>query len=328
MISVVLPCYNGRRYLDEALQSVLAQTYRDFELLVVDDGSTDDSPEIAGRYAAADARVRVIRGGRGGISAALNRGIAEARFPWIARMDGDDVALPTRFERQMAAAAADPGVVAWGTYARHFGPDGRVLGVSRTGPTTRDEFARLRAAGEDVYLIHPTTLLRRDVVLRVGGYDGTFDNCEDLELFDRMAEAGPMLAIPEPLLLYRVHPASVSMTRFFNMRRLAGFVQARQRARLAGQALTLDQYTAAQAAEPAYRRAGQYLKAWSGFYYRRAGMCFAGRQRVRACCYFSVAAMLSPGYSLPRVWNQVLSGKARKLMNGTRAGGPVLPSAS
>src|SRR5687767_4726483 len=101
MISVVMPVYNGQRFLARAMDSLLAQSVREFELIVVDDGSTDESPALLDRYARTDARVRVIRGDHAGISAALNRGIADARYGWIARMDADDEALPDRFARQL-----------------------------------------------------------------------------------------------------------------------------------------------------------------------------------------------------------------------------------
>src|SRR3712207_4054623 len=135
MISVVMPVFNGQRFLAEAMDSLLAQTFRDFEVVAVDDGSTDDTPATLHRYAERDARVRVIRGDHAGISAALNRGIAAATHEWIARMDADDVATPDRFAKQLAAAAAHPDVVVWGSYANHVDASGNVLGLSKCGPT-------------------------------------------------------------------------------------------------------------------------------------------------------------------------------------------------
>src|SRR5687768_1555420 len=119
MISVVMPVYNGERFVSQAVDSVLGQTFRDFEFLIVDDGSTDHTPEILRAFERRDGRVRVIQNNHGGISSALTRGIDESRREWVARIDADDIALPDRFEKQMRTAAANPKVVAWGTYARH-----------------------------------------------------------------------------------------------------------------------------------------------------------------------------------------------------------------
>src|SRR4051794_15062175 len=179
MISVVMPVFNGQRFLAEAMDSLLAQTFRDFEIVAVDDGSTDETPAILRRYAERDARVRVIRGNHAGISAALNRGTEASTHAWIARMDADDVAMPDRFAKQLAAAGTHPDVVVWGSYANHVDAGGKVLGLSKCGPTSVDEFRKLRSAGEDCYVIHPTSMFRRDAFDRAGGYDGRFNYCED-----------------------------------------------------------------------------------------------------------------------------------------------------
>jgi glycosyltransferase involved in cell wall biosynthesis len=328
MISVVMPAYNAERFLPEAVESILRQSFRNFDFLIVDDGSTDSTPAILRRYAALDSRVRVIQNDHGGISSALNRGIAEAdpRRPWVARMDADDVAMPDRFEKQLRAAAARPNVVVWGTYARHVNGDGKVLGLSPTGPTTEAEFYELRRTGGDVHVIHPTSMLRRDVLLAVGKYDGRFNDCEDFELFDRMAELGPVLALPEPLLLYRVHASSVSMKRFFNMRRFASYVRARHRARLEGMALGYEQFLADYNRRPPLSKLWRGMDLSSGFYYRKAGLAYGERRLVKAGACFALAAALNPVYALPRVWNQFLGGKARRLVAGAASAEPQAPT--
>jgi glycosyltransferase involved in cell wall biosynthesis len=320
MISVVMPVFNGQRFLAEAMDSLLAQTFRDFEVLAVDDGSTDDSPAILRRYAKADPRVRVIHGDHAGISAALNRGIEASTHQWIARIDADDVASPDRFAKQIAAAKSNPNVVVWGTFAQHVDAAGKVLGLSRTGPTSEAEFSALRAAGEDVYVIHPTSMLRKDVVLKVGGYDGRFNYCEDFELFDRMAEHGGVVAIPEPLLLYRIHATSISMQRFFTMRRFSNFVRARAKARLAGRVLTYEQFEADAKKRSRIARAADALHTSSGFYYRKAGLAASEGAKVKAVGFLAASALMNPAYAIPRVWNQVVSSKINRLLG--RRGAP------
>lgn len=320
MISVVLPVYNGARFLAQAMDSLLGQTFREFEVVAVDDGSTDDTPAILDRYAKFDPRVRVVRGDHAGISAALNRGIAAARFDWIARMDADDVAHPERFERQLAAAARHPEVVVWGCFAHHVDAAGRVLGISQTGPTSEAEFRRLRARGEDVYVIHPTALLRKDALLAAGGYDGRFNYCEDLELFDRMAGHGPIVALPQPLLLYRIHATSISMERFFTMRRLSDFVRARAKARLAGRALDYAQFERDAPGRSRVARAAASLHAFSGFYYRKAGLAASEGAKVKAAAFLATSALLNPAYAIPRVWDQVLSAKVKRLFGAPDVG--------
>jgi glycosyltransferase involved in cell wall biosynthesis len=326
VISVVMPVYNGQRFLAQAMDSLLAQTFREFEIIAVDDGSTDNTPEILHRYANADSRVRIVRGDHAGISAALNRGIEAATHEWIARMDADDVAVPERFARQLAAAKAEPRVVVWGSFAQHVDHAGNVLGISRTGPTSYQEFERFRAAGEDVYVIHPTSMLRKDIVLKVGGYDSRFNFCEDLELFDRMAEHGGVVALPEPLLGYRIHATSISMQRFFTMRRFANFVRARAKARRAGQSLSYEQFEESSRNRSCFARAAESLHTRSGFYYRKAGLAAAEGAKVKAAAFLATSILMNPAYAIPRVWNQVVSAKLQRLVKrepNEPTGGPV-----
>lgn len=314
MISVVMPVFNGQRFLAQAMDSLLAQTFTDFEVVAVDDGSTDDTPGILRGYAARDPRVRVIHGDHAGISAALNRGIAESTHEWIARIDADDVASPDRFAKQIAAAHANPEVVIWGSYAQHVDAHGKVLGLSKCGPTSVEEFKRLRAAAEDCYVIHPTSMFRKDVVQKAGGYDSRFNFCEDFELFDRMAEHGAVVALPEPLLLYRIHATSISMQRFFTMRWFSSFVRARAKARLAGHALSYEEFEEQQRRRNALVRTADTLHITSGFYYRKAGLAAAEGAKLQAARLLATSALLNPFYAIPRVWDQVVSPKVRRVL--------------
>ncbi|MGH3441161.1 MAG: glycosyltransferase family 2 protein, partial [Nitriliruptorales bacterium] len=244
-VSVVMPVRDGRRFLSFAIESVLSQTVRDLELVVVDDGSRDESPEIVRGFAARDERVRLLRQEPGGISAALNAGLEAANGRWVARLDADDVALPGRLERQLAAARSRPDVVVWASWAETIDVAGGAIGLVSTGPLTDAEFARDHAAGF-VEILHPTVMLRRDLALEVGGYDSRFDGAEDVELWDRMGDFGPMLTIPELLVRFRVHGGSFSTARFTEGVRIQRFVAARRRAVARGEELDFDTFLASE----------------------------------------------------------------------------------
>ena len=130
-VSVVMPAYNSDRFIAEAIESILNQTYRHFEFLIVNDGSTDETSSIASNYAERDPRVRVIESNHGGPSRALNTGIEHAEYEWLAIMHADDVSLPNRLERQLKAACLNPKVVAWGAYAYHVNSAGKILSLSK-----------------------------------------------------------------------------------------------------------------------------------------------------------------------------------------------------
>lgn len=207
-ISAVLPVYNGEAYVREAVESILAQTFTDFELIVINDGSTDGSGVILQELAARDPRIVLVERANGGLVSALNEGIERARAELIARMDADDVAMPERFALQHARMEAEPGLGLLGSFIRIMDKTGRII---RQGdyPVSTAETARFLERGCPV--AHPTVMMRREAVLKAGGYRKLFSHCEDYDLWLRISELGYGIAnLPQPLLNYRMHGANVS----------------------------------------------------------------------------------------------------------------------
>ncbi|MGH3048758.1 MAG: glycosyltransferase family 2 protein, partial [Gaiellaceae bacterium] len=203
-VSVLLPVYGGASHVGAAVESVLAQTYRDFELLVLDDGSPDESAAIATGFD--DPRIRVVRNERNlGQVATLNRGLIEARGELVARLDQDDVCLPGRFEAQVALLDAQPSVVLAGTWVDVVDESGRVV---RRLQTRLDGIvdAVFLACRDRLPLAHPSVMFRREAVLAEDGYDEAVRYCEDMDLWRRLLLAGHELrVVPEPGLRYLAH---------------------------------------------------------------------------------------------------------------------------
>lgn len=212
-VSVVVPVYNAQAHLPEAIGSVLRQTFRDFELIAVDDGSSDRSPAILRDYERRDPRVRVISRPNTGIVGALNDGIAAAKGSVIARMDADDVCLPDRFGRQLAYLDAHPDCVLLGAMVTVIDPHGLPLYESER-LLEHEELDRELMKGRGGVIRHPVAMIRRDALERAGGYRPQYQWAEDLDLFLRLAEVGRIANLPDTLLLYRQHPQSVNRTRF------------------------------------------------------------------------------------------------------------------
>lgn len=215
VVSVLLPVRDGARWLPEAVASLEAQTLDAFEVLAVDDGSDDATPEILEAWAGRDPRVRLLRQERRGIVAALERARAEARAPWLARMDADDVALPRRLEAQLALTEADPAVVACGTLVEYF-PRGRLRGGALRYERWINGLVEPEEIVRDLFvecpLPHPTFFLRADAVDAVGGYRNP-GWPEDYDLVFRLWQAGGRLAkVPEVLLRWRERPDRLSRT--------------------------------------------------------------------------------------------------------------------
>ena len=211
-VSVILPTYNGEKYLGLAVRSVLRQTFGDFELLVLDDGSTDTTPRILERLAASDERMRVISLPHGGIVAALREGVRQAQANLIARMDGDDICLPERFARQVEYLDAHPEVVVLGTNWVGIDPAGRPFWRSRKFVT---ESAAIRASLERGTnpMLHPSVMFRPAAYERAGGYRFREDSFEDHDLWKRLIAEGEFANLPEVLTLYRRHQRAVSVGR-------------------------------------------------------------------------------------------------------------------
>ena len=208
-ISVIMSVYNGEAYLTEAVESVLSQTFRDFELVILDDGSTDRSLEIVRGYAARDSRVRPITRENRGLIASLNQLIDEARSPLLARMDADDRCHPERLAKQYAFLAAHPACGVVGSWAHRMGVDSKVWpGRDYEFPVTPAEV--LAAIGYRSVLAHPAVMYRREVVRQAGGYRPAFKHVEDYDLWLRMADITEIYNIPEPLLTYRTHGDQVT----------------------------------------------------------------------------------------------------------------------
>ena len=206
-VSVVMPNHNGAAWLAEAIGSVLAQTLADFELLVVDDGSTDASRAILADFARRDGRIRVILQPREGLTAALNRGLAAARGPLFARLDSDDIAKPTRLEAQVRFLADHPRVGLVGSWALQIDGAGRPRG-RRTPETSQ---AALSPSLERTNPFVHSSIVARTALLRdLGGYLGAFEAAEDYDLWLRLAEVAEIANLPEFLVSYRMHEGSVS----------------------------------------------------------------------------------------------------------------------
>ncbi len=207
-VSVLMPVYNAQRYLARAVESVLAQTFRNFECLVIDDGSTDESGAMLARYAARDTRMRVTTRANTGYAVALNEMLGSAAAPLLARMDADDVALPERFARQVAFLDEHRECVAVGSRVLLIDEDGAPI-REMASSTTHERIDAEHMRGEGGAMIHPAAMIRAAAMRRVGGYRTERSPAEDLDLFLRLAEIGELANLPERLLEYRIHLGSV-----------------------------------------------------------------------------------------------------------------------
>jgi glycosyltransferase involved in cell wall biosynthesis len=212
LISVVMPVYNAQPFLDDSIGSILAQSFTDFEFVILDDASTDDSSARLREWAARDKRIRLHQSHQQlGLSGSSNAVVAHARAAIVARMDADDVAHPDRLQRQWEIIEQQPEVVAVGTLCNGIDAHGCEV-------RPRDRWRLVRRSGF-IPFPHGSAMFRREVFDRIGGYDETTIGGEDQELFSRMAAHGRVVTLPDVLYSYRYHANNATL---FNGLRAVG----------------------------------------------------------------------------------------------------------
>jgi len=205
LVSVVLSVYNAEKYIAEAIESILTQSYKNFEFIIIDDGSTDGSLEIVKSYD--DERIILISRENKGLIASLNEGIGQAKGKYIARMDADDVSLPHRLERQVEFMEGNPSIGMSGSNVLVFGDDVEtyIWKLSRNDDTIKSELLFSST------FVHPSVIINRKMVVNNSlYYDSGFLHAEDFELWTRIAKFTRMENVTEVLLKYRVVKDSVT----------------------------------------------------------------------------------------------------------------------
>lgn len=210
LVSVIMPVYNGERYLAEAIDSILEQTFTDFELLIVDDCSQDGSAEIIRKHEKLDARIRCLQLTENvGSAAARNAGIDQARGDIIATLDCDDVCLPQRLEKQVAFMRDHPDIGLLGTWANSVDSDLNHIYDAHVPPRHAQIVLNYFIGWS---FMHSTTMIRAEFLHAVGGYDPKFRHLDDKDLYARLLENTDirLANLQETLLLYRIHPLGKS----------------------------------------------------------------------------------------------------------------------
>jgi FkbM family methyltransferase len=207
-LSVVMSVFNGQAFLSEAIESILGQTFGEFEFVVIDDGSTDKTAEILAQYASRDARLRVLRHDNKGRPESLNVGIEVAKGKYIARMDADDVAMPCRLAEQIDFMERHPEVCLLGGAIELINSAGHVVKTSQ--PPLEDAEIRSTMLRYNP-MFHPTVVMRKELALAAGGYRKALLDADDYDLWLRMSERSRLANLGATMVKYRVHSGQVSI---------------------------------------------------------------------------------------------------------------------
>ncbi len=219
MISVIMPVYNAEKYVAQAIESILKQTYSDFEFIIVDDCSTDNSYEILQSYAANDARIRLFKNDvNSKLPKTLNFGISQANGKYIARMDADDISLPERFAQQVGFMDANPAIGVCGTWFKLFVENIKFATGERCYPS-QSERLKLNMLFVECSMAHPSVMIRKSIFQNNQPYELDYiSKAEDYELWCRLIRRGILFTnLPEFLFYYRVTSNQISQVYSQNM---------------------------------------------------------------------------------------------------------------
>jgi len=219
-VTVAMPVHNAAQFLPEAIESILWQTFTEFDFVIVDDGSTDGTGRLLADYAARDPRIRVISQQRCGLTASLNKVIRSSSSPYIARMDGDDIALPGRLEEQVRYLDAHVDCVLVGSQILLIDSAGWPLGLNHDMCFDHESICAMLMAGQGHALCHPSVVFRRTAYVDAGGYDERYQVGQDVDFFLRLSELGRVHNIDAVQLKWRQHKSSLHRTVYAERARL------------------------------------------------------------------------------------------------------------
>jgi GT2 family glycosyltransferase len=308
LVSVIMAAYNSERFIAQAINSVLRQTHDNFELIVVDDGSTDGTAAIIAEFRELDPRIRIISQQNQGAGAARNIAVTAARSEWIAVMDSDDIMEPTRLERQLLFIKQHPDLAIGSSLVTWINEHGKRLGQSSSDLI--DDMGVQKSIENNGLLIlcHPACLIRKQAIEAVGGYRWEFWPSEDIDLFVRIAETGGRILVqPEHLLRYRIHPASgTGLTSGWDSS-LHEWIRECSRRRKSGlPEPTYEELQSMVRQRGWLRRLDQRRRDLANILYNKATFAYSTHQFLTPILLISCSTILDPTNAPGKIWRKFL----------------------
>lgn len=302
-VTILMSTYNAEKYIAETIESILNQTYKDFELLISEDGSTDNTLNIIKKYAEKDKRIKIFAHENMGASHSYNRAMELIENEWIARMDADDIMMPNRIERQVAFIQENPDLAVASSFVYNIDENGKIIAKYESPLTNREIVADRVKRNHAIGFHHPAVIMRKSVVQEVGGYRQAFWPTEDLDLWNRITERGYIVLVqPEYLLKYRIHSTSASISKSKTQAQKIRWVEECIVKRRNGQPEpTWQEFLDSQKSKPWWERLNQERLDMGFSYYKSAVSHYSKRQFHLLFPNLIIAALLRPGYVFGQV---------------------------
>lgn len=295
-VSIMLPDYNGGELVRRSIESVLAQTYTDYVLYLIDNGSTkDNTREILHSYT--DPRiVHVDVDVNNGTSSAYNAVLTRITTKWVAIIHADDMWYPTKLEKQMAFLEEHPDYSILGTWYDYIDINDKVIGTSRESLTSWEAVEQRYKANKMVVFCHPSIVFSRDVALSVGGFHEEFWPTDDADMWQRMLETGGKACIyPEVLTMYRIHGSSTTFTRMSESNDKRRYTEHCMLLRRSGQQeISFDVFLQMQKKRSCGERFAESYKDYTFYQYKRMVSAVAARKWGSAIWHAAVCTLMNP----------------------------------
>ena len=305
-VSVILPVYNQEKYLEETIDSILSQTYRNFELIIVDDGSSDNSAAIIRMFQAKDSRVLAYFESNSGKSLSTNFLVSKAKGELCAFLDADDVMLAERLSRQVDFHQSNLHIDASSCHCYYINENGNMFGIQRYSVGSQVAEYNTAFKNEEFIICSYTGLMvKRKVFLDIGGLQKKFEPCEDFEFFNRLTDSGYTLSvIPEVLMKYRIHQSAITVKQPFLVLDTIDFVKHCIRLRRSGKPeISFEDFRQVQKEYSWWEKVNKKRFNYSMIYFRNAGFSRLSNNYL-ACAYQLTASLiLSPDYVARKVFN-------------------------
>ena len=306
VISVVMSVYNAEDYLHEAIDSVLGQTFENFEFIISNNGSTDNTKKIIISYQQLDKRVILFDHEDFGFSVSLNKAIGISKTHIIARVDADDVMEPNRLEEQYNFLKKNKDVSLLSCLANYINAAGDIIGKTFSDLDSVEANHRYIAENEPIGLLHPGAMYYKKAFLEVGGYRTQFAPAEDIDLWNRFNDHGYWAVVQQKILMnYRMIPESEIGKNFKKSRQKYEWLRECIWLRRAGKSeITWEEFLEQQKALPFIIKLNKYRKIQAKYFYRKAGIQFGSRNMIAFLGNVFGALLLQPSYAINKLINQ------------------------
>ena len=309
VISVIMSVYNAEDYLHEAIESVLGQTFEDFEFIISNNGSTDNTKKIINSYKQLDERVILFDHEDLGFSISLNKAIEISKTNIIARIDADDVMEPNRLEEQYNFLKKNKDVSLISCLANYINAAGDIIGKTFSDLDSVKVNQRYFAENEPIGLLHPGAMYYKSAFLNVGGYRAQFAPAEDIDLWNRFNDHGYWAVVQQKILMnYRMIPGSEIGKNFKKSRQKYEWLRECIWLRRAGKReITWEEFLDEQKALPLMTKLNKYRKLQAKYFYRKAGIQFGAKNIISFAVNICGALLLQPSYVIKKLINQKIT---------------------